>query len=103
FFKLDTSDILVVHDDLDIGWGEFKLVQGKGPKIHNGILSVEQSLSSKDFWRLRIGADSRTIKERNQIPGREYVLKKLTHDEVDSFTNLCQKAINPVLDVWLRD
>src|SRR6187431_1384554 len=39
--NLDTGNIYVVHDDLDIKLGEYKIQFGRGPKDHNGILSIE--------------------------------------------------------------
>ena len=54
YFKLDpTTDLLVIHDDLDIVFGDCKLQFATGPKMHNGVASVEQYLGTKDFWRLR--------------------------------------------------
>src|SRR3989338_2250496 len=50
---LNTKSMFVVHDDLDLKLGSFKIQFGKGPKLHNGIESVEQTLRTNDFWRIR--------------------------------------------------
>jgi len=55
FYKMNSDDLAVVHDDLDIRLGEFKMQKGVGPKVHNGLTSVEVQLSTKDFWRVRVG------------------------------------------------
>jgi PTH1 family peptidyl-tRNA hydrolase len=57
YYKLGLDFLCVVHDDLDIPLGSYKIQKGKGPKLHNGILSVENELGSEDFWRVRIGVD----------------------------------------------
>ena len=73
YFKIKDDDVWVAHDDLDIVLGEYKIQKGKGPKIHNGLKSVEDSLAGKDFWRVRVGVDGRGGKRRET--GEEYVLK----------------------------
>ncbi len=91
------SNLIVVHDDLDIRLGEFKIQQGKGPKVHNGLSSIESSLRFKDFWRVRIGIDNR---DRFAGTGEEYVLGNFTKDESeilqDTFSNI-QKQLHSSL------
>jgi PTH1 family peptidyl-tRNA hydrolase len=47
------DEFLLCHDDLDLKLGEFKIQKGKSPHGHNGVISVEDFLGTKDFWRLR--------------------------------------------------
>ncbi|MCA9372341.1 aminoacyl-tRNA hydrolase [Candidatus Woesebacteria bacterium] len=79
YFKIAPERIVVVHDDLDIKLGEYKLSFGKGPKDHNGISSIEHELGTAMFWRVRVGIDNRTTE--NYIPGIEYVLTDFTSHE----------------------
>ncbi len=78
------TTLYVVHDDLDIRLGEFKITQGKGPKVHNGLASIESSLRFKNFWRIRIGIDNRDPKRR--IPGEPYVLQNFSNEEKESIS-----------------
>ena len=80
FYKMETGDLVIVHDDLDIKMGEFKIQKGIGPKIHNGLNSVEQILSTKDFLRVRIGVDNRQP-GTFYGNGADFVLAKLTSNE----------------------
>ncbi len=91
FYKLNVSDIFVVHDDLDIVFGEWKRRLGKGPKIHNGLISIEKSLGTVDFWRIRIGVDGRT--PENRVPGDGYVLSDFTEKEF----GILQKEVFPAI------
>ena len=75
--NLGEGSFYVVHDDLDIKLGEYKIQKGVGPKVHNGVLSVENKLKTKDFWRIRIGIDNRTT----PIDGETYVLQRFSPDE----------------------
>ncbi|OGC68631.1 aminoacyl-tRNA hydrolase [candidate division WWE3 bacterium RIFOXYC1_FULL_39_7] len=86
FYKIDLDDLFIVHDDLDLTLGDFKIQKGTGPKDHNGVNSVESSLGSIDFWRIRIGADNRT--PDNQISGEEYVLMPFSEFELTVVKNL---------------
>ncbi|MBM3360562.1 MAG: aminoacyl-tRNA hydrolase [Betaproteobacteria bacterium] len=55
FYKIDPNEILVIHDDLDIEVGQAKLKFGGSHGGHNGLKSIFASISSQDFWRLKIG------------------------------------------------
>lgn len=78
-YRLNSSDLWVIHDDLDIPLGSFKIQKGKGPKLHNGILSIERQLGTDEFWRVRIGVDNRLPEDR--IAGEEYVLQDFSQQE----------------------
>lgn len=85
-FDIDLrNEFLLVHDDLDIKLGEFKLQFAKSPKEHNGVQSVENYLNTKDFWRLRIGVDNRGD---IRIPGLEYVLENFKTEEFNKIKNV---------------
>jgi len=55
FYKLQPAQILVVHDELDLPPGSAKLKLGGGHGGHNGLKDIIAHLSTKDFWRLRVG------------------------------------------------
>jgi PTH1 family peptidyl-tRNA hydrolase len=81
FLKIQTDNMTIAHDDLDIQFGEFKIQKGKGPKVHNGLKSVEENLETADFLRVRIGIDSRP--EGHKIAGKGYVLDNFTDEELE--------------------
>jgi peptidyl-tRNA hydrolase, PTH1 family len=55
FFRVPIDRLLVVHDDLDLPFGVVRLKRGGGEGGHNGLRSISQSLSAKDYCRLRLG------------------------------------------------
>lgn len=77
--KCQISNLYVVHDDLDLKLGAYKIQMGKGPKVHNGVNSIEEALNDSDFWRVRVGVDNRNPENRTQ--GNEYALSDFTADE----------------------
>ncbi len=88
FYHLEANQILVIHDDLDIAVGDYKIQYSKGPRIHNGISSVEKFLGTTEFWRIRIGIDGRDDIERKNIEGRDYVLGRFKIKERDLINNV---------------
>lgn len=54
FYKIESSDLIVVHDDLDLSLASVKMKVGGGNAGHNGLKSVDQHVGS-DYYRLRIG------------------------------------------------
>lgn len=55
FYKLPLSSVLVVHDELDLRFGEIRLKVGGGDAGQRGVRSVAAALGSPDFMRLRVG------------------------------------------------
>ena len=55
FFKVPVDRIVVIHDELDIGWATLRLKRGGGDNGHNGLRSLTQSLGSREYLRVRFG------------------------------------------------
>lgn len=55
FYKIATSDIWVVHDDIDLPLGKVRIRRGGGSAGHNGIKSAIEILGQNDFVRIRLG------------------------------------------------
>ncbi len=55
FYKIAPTEILVVHDELDLPPGTARLKLGGGHGGHNGLKDIIAHLGAKDFWRLRLG------------------------------------------------
>ena len=54
-FKVDLDRVLVIHDEIDLPFGEIRVRTGGGLAGHNGLKSVRQALGSPDFARVRVG------------------------------------------------
>lgn len=88
--KLSESDLYVIHDDLDIPLGTYKIQFGRGPKDHNGLRSIDDELGTDQYWHVRIGVDNRPLDNRPM--GEEYVLQNFTDRERETLN----KTINEV-------
>jgi PTH1 family peptidyl-tRNA hydrolase len=94
-YGVNTSELWVIHDDLDIPLGSYKIQKGKGPKVHYGINSIEETLGTDDFWRVRVGIDNR--EPDNRISGEQYVLQDFKDEEAKILgrvtDEICKKLV----------
>ena len=95
--NLGEGKLFIIHDDLDIKLGEYKVQRGKGPKVHNGVESVENALKTKDFWRIRIGIDNRMQDTGDRAQGEEYVLQRFSPEERKILDGVFEKIIKAVM------
>ncbi|MCX6813763.1 MAG: aminoacyl-tRNA hydrolase [Candidatus Azambacteria bacterium] len=91
FFKIKPENILVVHDDIDILWSNFKLSFGRSSAGHKGVESIIKALKTKNFWRLRIGIQP-TLKKH--MSADKIILKKFTPAEFKILNQTIKKAIS---------
>ncbi|MEK9200900.1 MAG: aminoacyl-tRNA hydrolase [Patescibacteria group bacterium] len=94
---LPEGELWLVHDDLDIKLGEYKIQKGVGPKVHGGVNSVEQTLGEKDFWRIRIGIENRIMNNESRIMGEEYVLQKFSLEEKRIIDEVIVKIVGEIV------
>lgn len=110
FFKLEPRDLILIHDDLDIGLGKYKIEACKGPKQHNGITSVEESIGTKDFLRVRVGVDNRdqgaeippspkAPEGRGRMPGERYVLENFSDEEEGVLNKIIIEAVEKIKEL----
>jgi len=81
YYKVTPENILVIHDDLDLPLGEWRLQFDRSPAGHNGIKSIIDSLGTQAFYRLRVGIDHPRNSDNPQIPPEDYVLLPFNADE----------------------
>jgi len=78
FFKIENTNIFVIHDDLDLEFGRIRVSAGGGDGGHKGIRSIISSLGTNDFPRVRIGIGRPAL----PIPPERYVLSKFDAEEL---------------------
>ncbi|KKQ24999.1 MAG: Peptidyl-tRNA hydrolase [Candidatus Roizmanbacteria bacterium GW2011_GWC2_37_13] len=104
--KSEINNSIIAHDDLDIPFGKFHIQQGVGPKLHNGLESIEQNLKSKDFWRIRIGVDNRparrSLDEGGTLERWTDGIKYVLHDFLPEEKIQLEKEVFPKLYTQLQ-
>jgi PTH1 family peptidyl-tRNA hydrolase len=89
FHRIAPTEILVVHDELDIPPGQLRLKFGGGMGGHNGLKDITAHLGTQDYWRLRIGIGHPG--DRNEVAG--YVLKPPRRDEQAEIDAAIERAL----------
>ena len=92
YFSVPATEIIVVHDEIDIEFGQVRLKRGGGEGGHNGLRSVSTSLDTRDYLRVRVGV--------GRPPGRmdvaDYVLKRFGKQEQTEVPLLVAEAADAV-------
>jgi PTH1 family peptidyl-tRNA hydrolase len=82
FYKLTPADIIVIHDDLDIAIGKYKLATDSSSAGHNGVADIIEKLGTQKFKRVRVGIGQ----EKDGAPicradAHDFVLAKFSDEE----------------------
>ncbi|OQX51070.1 aminoacyl-tRNA hydrolase [candidate division CPR3 bacterium 4484_211] len=85
--RVPLNNLIVVHDDMDIEIGEFRLQFGRGAAGHKGVESVIKALGGKGFWRLRIGIG----RPPKGVEAEDYVLRNFCKEEIGILKGLLPK------------
>ncbi|HEY1074515.1 MAG TPA: aminoacyl-tRNA hydrolase [Patescibacteria group bacterium] len=84
FYKLETGDIWVIADDLDLPLGKVRVRNGGESGGHNGLKDIMAKLGTGDFWRIRVGIRGEEVRElnhQNNITTQDYVLARFADNE----------------------
>ena len=85
FYKIQPSEIMVVHDELELAPGFVSLKWSGGLGGHNGLRSTKAVLNTPDFWRLRFGIGR---PDNPNISVADYVLSRFTTDQQELMQNV---------------
>lgn len=89
---IDRENILIVHDDLELGLGEIKIQEGGSAHGHNGVRSIHEYMGDMNIPRLRIGIGR--PKDANSV--EKFVLSSFMPEEKDSLQTQQQKVIEAI-------
>ena len=100
YFKIESEDVIVFHDDLDINFGKVKAKFGGSSAGHNGIESIDNFIG-KDYSRVRIGIG----KGNSKTNVTDHVLKDFDEEEkikLENITNNITDSLSILLDKKLE-
>lgn len=100
FFKIAPADVVVLHDELDLPFGEVRLKHGGGHAGHNGLRSIMERLGTGDFGRVRLGIGRPPPDFRGEVAS--FVLSAFAPVERAALPDLVKKAGDSVIDVARR-
>lgn len=94
-YEAAVSDIIIVHDDIDLPPGSVRCKRGGGHGGHNGLRSLHDKLGSGDYLRVRVGV--------GRPPGRmdaaDWVLQRMKGEALDEFVDSIPTAAQAVVHV----
>jgi peptidyl-tRNA hydrolase, PTH1 family len=96
YLKVQASEVLVVHDELDLPVGEVRFKLGGGAGGHNGLRDTITHLG-QDFWRLRLGIGHPG--DKSEVI--DYVLRRAPKEEEARLLESVSEAV-PALQVFLE-
>jgi PTH1 family peptidyl-tRNA hydrolase len=97
YFKMDISNLIVIHDDLDLPFGKLRLKTGGGDAGHKGLKSITTCLGSADFMRVRMGIGKPSDKSRVE----DYVLERFGSEEAAMLQQIIQLASEAATEIVL--
>ena len=77
FYKIEPTQVIAVHDELDLPYNALRIKQGGGDNGHNGLKSLTASFSNADYFRIRMGI-GRPIGDQDPA---DFVLKPFSKEE----------------------
>ena len=95
YFGLTSSKMVVIHDELDLPVAELRLKFGGGEAGHNGLRSISQMLSSKEYWRLRCGIG----KPLDRDAMTSWVLQRFSKEERPLMNELVTRGTRSVQEM----
>jgi PTH1 family peptidyl-tRNA hydrolase len=99
YYKIPKENIIVIHDDIDLMFGQLKVAVNRGSGGHNGIKSIVEHIGSQDFVRIRVGIG----RPDTPIPVDRYVLSKLSKSEIEELRERYQIMVQGVEYILCQD
>ena len=95
FYKLHTSDIIIIYDDNDLPEASVKIRKAGGPGNHNGMKSVVDFVDNLNFARIRIGTGHPEFREL----AVSHVIGKMSMEQYKPFETAIDKAASCIVDI----
>lgn len=99
-FSLNSDDIIVIHDDIDLPFGGVRISYDRGDGGHNGVKSIMENLNSKQFLRIRIGV---SILDEEQILRKPDVLGNFNQDELEKIKKEIAPKISKIINTIIEE
>lgn len=95
YFKVKPTDVIVIHDELDLPLGKIKVRLGGAAAGHHGVESIIESLGTDQFIRIRLGIGG------SSFSAEKFVLQPFLHSEKSQVKHMIKKALK-ALDLILE-
>jgi PTH1 family peptidyl-tRNA hydrolase len=90
YYKLSPEKLTVIHDDLDLELGKYKISLDSTSAGHKGVQSIIDQLKTKNFKRIRIGIKP---SQATPMPAEKYVLQKFNESELAVINQIIKQVL----------
>lgn len=97
-YGVETEDLAVINDDLDLPFGRIRVRPAGSPGGHRGLVSITESLAGAPFLRVRMGIG----RPPENVPAADYVLEPFSGAELEQMNDVVQRGAECV-DCLLRE
>ena len=91
YYQLESKNIWIIHDDIDIPFGEIRVRKGGSSAGHKGVDSIIERLGTKHFLRFRVGVKNKLLK--NYIETEDFVLQRFSKSEEERLQEIVDLCI----------
>ena len=95
FFRIQSSEMLVIHDDIDLAFGRIKIKEKGGHGGHNGIRSIMDAFGGGEFTRLRLGVGRSEAGESVT----DHVLGRFSSEKAETLSRIISGARDAVVEI----
>ncbi len=96
-YPLQTTNLIIIHDDIDLPVGKIKIIKERGSAGHKGVESIIKNIGNDGLIRIRIG-----IGLENKIDAMKVVLKKFSPDEQKTINQTLEKVVD-ALSIFIKE
>ena len=108
YHGIELESIVVIHDDLDIVIGEYKISKNRGSAGHRGVQSIMSYLGTEDFTRVRIGIGINykglavlfEEEDRKKIPIEKFVLQRFSDEGMIEIEKVIENIADNIADLF---
>ena len=101
YFKYNSkenTEVLIIHDDIDLAFGRLRIKKGSSDGGHNGIKSANRFLNAEDYFKLKVGVG----RPPQGIDPADFVLSKFYNEEREEVEFLIEDSVD-ILNTFLKD
>lgn len=88
-YKLPITNLLIIHDDIDLPLGKIRIRKKSSSGGHKGVQSIIDYLKTEDFVRVKVGVAN---EKRKKIPAEKFVLEKFEENEKEILKKIIKKT-----------
>ena len=98
FNSKENTEVLIIHDDIDLAFGRLRIKKGSSDGGHNGIKSANRFLNAEDYFKLKVGVG----RPPQGIDPADFVLSKFYNEEREEVEFLIEDSVD-ILNTFLKD